>query len=211
MGEEIAKMIWAPVMRSHRVTVEQMAMLEPGLSRDGLRLAARRRCGGDGRGGARAASTAACARDFLLGHMNVLGAVIFGEVEGVFSDACNKAIEFGKPRADARRLEAASSSPQRSPRASGGSPELPRRQALATPERASTNWEDYNMKLTRRLTACRRSPARWRSAPRRSALSAADLIAIITPSHDNPFFKAEADGAEAKAKELGYETLVARP
>jgi D-apionate oxidoisomerase len=37
------------------------------------------------------------ARDFLLGHMNVLGAVIFGEVEGVFSDACNKAIEFGKP------------------------------------------------------------------------------------------------------------------
>ena len=37
------------------------------------------------------------ARDFLLGHLNVLGAVIFGEVEGVFSDACNKAIEFGKP------------------------------------------------------------------------------------------------------------------
>ena len=38
--------------------------------------------------------------------------------------------------------------------------------------------------------------------------SAADLIAIITPSHDNPFFKAEAVGAEAKAKELGYDTLV---
>ena len=37
------------------------------------------------------------ARDFLLGHMNVLGAVIFEEVQGVFSDACNKAIEFGKP------------------------------------------------------------------------------------------------------------------
>jgi D-apionate oxidoisomerase len=37
------------------------------------------------------------ARDFLLGHMNVLGSVIFKEVEGVFSDACNKAIEFGKP------------------------------------------------------------------------------------------------------------------
>ncbi|VTR36918.1 D-ribose-binding periplasmic protein precursor [Serratia fonticola] len=35
------------------------------------------------------------------------------------------------------------------------------------------------------------------------------LIAIITPSHDNPFFKAEADGAAAKAKELGYSTLVA--
>ena len=38
--------------------------------------------------------------------------------------------------------------------------------------------------------------------------SAADLIAIITPSPDNPFFKAEAEGANAKAKELGYETLV---
>ena len=38
---------------------------------------------------------------------------------------------------------------------------------------------------------------------------AADLIAIITPSPDNPFFKAEADGAAAKAKELGYETLIA--
>ncbi|WP_409310821.1 D-ribose ABC transporter substrate-binding protein [Pectobacterium sp. B1J-3] len=35
------------------------------------------------------------------------------------------------------------------------------------------------------------------------------LIAIITPSHDNPFFKAEADGAKAKATELGYTTLVA--
>jgi len=41
------------------------------------------------------------------------------------------------------------------------------------------------------------------------AASAADLIAIITPSPDNPFFKAEADGAAAKAKELGYDTLVA--
>ncbi|SDB58190.1 D-ribose ABC transporter substrate-binding protein [Bauldia litoralis] len=41
-----------------------------------------------------------------------------------------------------------------------------------------------------------------------SIAQAADLIAIITPSHDNPFFKAEADGAEAKAKELGYEALV---
>jgi erythritol transport system substrate-binding protein len=34
------------------------------------------------------------------------------------------------------------------------------------------------------------------------------LIAIITPSHDNPFFKAEADAADAKAKSLGYDTLV---
>ena len=33
-------------------------------------------------------------------------------------------------------------------------------------------------------------------------------IAIITPSHDNPFFKAEADNAAARARELGYDVLV---
>ena len=40
------------------------------------------------------------------------------------------------------------------------------------------------------------------------AAEAKDLIAIITPSFDNPFFKSEADGAKAKAEELGYDTLV---
>lgn len=34
------------------------------------------------------------------------------------------------------------------------------------------------------------------------------LIAIITPSHDNPFFKAEADAAAEAARALGYEVLV---
>jgi erythritol transport system substrate-binding protein len=38
---------------------------------------------------------------------------------------------------------------------------------------------------------------------------AGGLIAIITPPVDNPFFKAEADAAAAKAKELGYQTSVA--
>ena len=33
------------------------------------------------------------------------------------------------------------------------------------------------------------------------------LIAIITPSYDNSFFKAEAEGAKAKATELGYSLL----
>ena len=37
---------------------------------------------------------------------------------------------------------------------------------------------------------------------------AKDLIAIITPSHDNPFFKSEAEGADKRAKALGYDTLV---
>ena len=32
-------------------------------------------------------------------------------------------------------------------------------------------------------------------------------IAIITPSHDNPFFKAEAEAAAARARSLGYDVL----
>lgn len=96
LGEEIAKIIWAPVMRSHRVSVEQMALLEPGLSETvcASLLVVMREAMDEvvARGVPKEA-----ARDFLLGHMNVLGAVIFEEVDGVFSDACNKAIEFGKP------------------------------------------------------------------------------------------------------------------
>ncbi|RIX97575.1 semialdehyde dehydrogenase [Aureimonas flava] len=96
LGEEIARAIWAPVMRSHRITVEQMALLEPGLSETvtASLLVVMREAMEEvvARGVPREA-----ARDFLLGHMNVLGAVIFEETPGVFSDACNKAIEFGKP------------------------------------------------------------------------------------------------------------------
>lgn len=95
-GEAIAKTIWAPVMRSHRLTVEQLALLEPALAetmcaslldvmREGVDEVARR--GVDRQ----------AAMDFLLGHINVLASVIFEEREGAFSDACNKAIEFGKP------------------------------------------------------------------------------------------------------------------
>lgn len=97
LGESIARAIYAPVMRSHEVTVAQMAMLEPGLSetvcaslmtvmREAMDECVRR-----------SGVSHDCARDFLLGHMNILGAVIFEERQGVFSDACNKAIQFGIP------------------------------------------------------------------------------------------------------------------
>jgi erythritol transport system substrate-binding protein len=45
------------------------------------------------------------------------------------------------------------------------------------------------------------------SAAMMGSAYAADLIAVITPAHSNPFFKAEAEGAEAKAKELGYDVI----
>ncbi|MFC3180789.1 phosphogluconate dehydrogenase C-terminal domain-containing protein [Cypionkella sinensis] len=96
VGEAVAQAIFAPVVRSHRVTVEQMAMLEPGLSETVVAslLSVMREAMDEcvARGVPQAA-----ARDFLLGHMNILAAVIFDEQPGVFSDACNKAIEFGKP------------------------------------------------------------------------------------------------------------------
>ncbi|WP_101910621.1 D-ribose ABC transporter substrate-binding protein [Marasmitruncus massiliensis] len=47
-------------------------------------------------------------------------------------------------------------------------------------------------------------------APKAEALTGggSKIIYIITPSHSNPFFKTEAEAADAKAKELGYETKV---
>lgn len=61
-----------------------------------------------------------------------------------------------------------------------------------------------------------KAPRRWLASTLMSfavlgtagVAQAASLIAIITPSHDNPFFKAEADTANARAKALGYDTIV---
>lgn len=97
LGDRIARAIYAPVARSHEVTVKQMAMLEPGLSETvcASLLVVMREAMDECI--ARSGVSKECARDFLLGHMNILGAVIFEERQGAFSDACNKAIEFGKP------------------------------------------------------------------------------------------------------------------
>ena len=97
LGDRIARAIYAPVVRSHEVTVKQMAMLEPGLSETivaSLLMVMREAMD---EVVARSGVSKECARDFLLGHMNILGAVIFEERQGQFSDACNKAIEFGIP------------------------------------------------------------------------------------------------------------------
>ncbi|SNR47934.1 semialdehyde dehydrogenase [Paracoccus sediminis] len=97
LGDRIARAIYAPVARSYDVTVKQMAMLEPGLSETvcaSLLMVMREAMD---EVVARSGVSKECARDFLLGHMNILGAVIFEERQGQFSDACNKAIEFGIP------------------------------------------------------------------------------------------------------------------
>lgn len=90
-GEEIAKKMYAPVIRSHRVTVEQMAILEPALSettaqtclqvvREAMDEAIRR------------GVPAEAARDFILGHINIQLAIFFGELNIQFSDGAKKAM-----------------------------------------------------------------------------------------------------------------------
>jgi len=48
----------------------------------------------------------------------------------------------------------------------------------------------------------------WQGGENREMADSKNLIVIITPSHDNPFFKAEAEAADMRAQALGYETLV---
>jgi hypothetical protein len=90
-GEEIAKKMYGPVIKSHRVTVEQMAILEPALSettaqtclqvvREAMDEAIRRGVPPD------------AARDFILGHVNIQLAIFFGELNIQFSDGAKKAM-----------------------------------------------------------------------------------------------------------------------
>jgi D-apionate oxidoisomerase len=97
MCEEVARAIYAPVMRAHRVTVEQMAILEPALSetvgatfaltlRDAVDEAVRR-------GVPREAAT-----DFLLGHLTIELAIAFELSPGArFSDGALHAIRQARP------------------------------------------------------------------------------------------------------------------
>jgi hypothetical protein len=94
-GEELAKAFYAPVCRAHRISVEQMGLLEPALVetlastcvfviREGLNEVIKR------------GVPAEAARDFLLGHLRIQMAVLFNELPGaVFSDAANKALQRG--------------------------------------------------------------------------------------------------------------------
>lgn len=96
--EEVARTIFAPVMRSHRCTVEAMAILEPAMSETvGATLALALRDAVDEvvrRGVARQA-----AMDFMLGHLNIELSIAFGLFpEGRFSDGALQAIAAAKPK-----------------------------------------------------------------------------------------------------------------
>jgi hypothetical protein len=94
-GEKLACTFYGPIFRSHRITVEQMGLLEPALVetlastcvyviRQGLDEVIKRGVPPE------------AARDFLLGHLRIQMAVLFNELPGaVFSDAANKALQRG--------------------------------------------------------------------------------------------------------------------
>ena len=96
--EEIARTIYAPVVRSHRCSIEHIAILEPALSETvGATLAMALREATDaavGRGVPQAA-----AMDFMLGHLNIELAIAFGAFpDGKFSDGALHAIKQARPR-----------------------------------------------------------------------------------------------------------------
>lgn len=95
LGEKIACDIYAPVTRSHRITVEQMAILEPAMAetvaiclvmtlRDALEEAV-------ARGVPREA-----AEDFMFGHIKVELGIAFGRVDFPFSDGAKLIAKFGR-------------------------------------------------------------------------------------------------------------------
>ena len=97
LGERISREIWAPVMRSHRVTVEQMAILEPVLSETVTATCLTIIREAVDEAVARGVPEEA-ARDFVLGHLNVEIAIVFQQLaNGTFSDGAKLAIEKAKP------------------------------------------------------------------------------------------------------------------
>ncbi|MCA9157339.1 MAG: NAD(P)-binding domain-containing protein [Planctomycetales bacterium] len=95
IGEDLAKEFYGPVTRSHRVTVEQMAILEPTMAetcgialikalREVLEETVRR-------GVPRAA-----AEDFMFGHIKVELGIAFGLAPFPFSDGALVISEFGQ-------------------------------------------------------------------------------------------------------------------
>jgi hypothetical protein len=95
--EDVAKTIYKPVTRSHRVTVEGLAILEPGLSETiGATLVTALREATD-----RAVEKGVpreAAMDFMLGHLGIEMGIIFEDFPGQFSDGALYAIAQAKPK-----------------------------------------------------------------------------------------------------------------
>jgi D-apionate oxidoisomerase len=93
-GVALSKAIFAPVAKAHEVTAEQFALLEPAMSEMIVATAARlMRDSLDAaveKGVPREAAEA-----FMAGHAQIALAICFGAEKAPFSDAAQKAIEWG--------------------------------------------------------------------------------------------------------------------
>ena len=97
LGEKLAREFFAPVTRAHRITVGQMALLEPAMAETvGIALITACREALEEvikRGVPRAA-----AEDFLYGHLKVPLGIAFGRVNFSFSDGAKLIAEYGRER-----------------------------------------------------------------------------------------------------------------
>jgi hypothetical protein len=94
-GEALARAMYAPVRRSHRLTTEQMALLEPAL----VETLAATLIDTIHEGMEEIVDSGVpeqAARDFLMGHFRIEIAIIFGMAGFPFSDAAQRKIEEAK-------------------------------------------------------------------------------------------------------------------
>lgn len=96
IGEKISQDMYAPIQVTHRITLEQMAILEPAM----VETLAQTCMEVIKEGFDKIVSLGvpeAAARDFVLGHLRIQMAVLFKEVNGTFSDAAYKISKRAKP------------------------------------------------------------------------------------------------------------------
>ncbi|HEX5218603.1 MAG TPA: phosphogluconate dehydrogenase C-terminal domain-containing protein [Verrucomicrobiae bacterium] len=94
-GEQLARAIYAPVTRAHRVTVEQMAILEPAMAETvaiGLVMTLREALEEAVRKGV----PREAAEDFMFGHIKVELGIAFGRVNFPFSDGAKLIANYGR-------------------------------------------------------------------------------------------------------------------
>ena len=96
LGEKISQDMYAPIHHTHRITLEQMAMLEPAMVETLAQTCMEVVKEGYDRIVKQGVPEAA-ARDFVLGHLRIQIAVLFKEVNGTFSDAAYKISKRAKP------------------------------------------------------------------------------------------------------------------
>lgn len=96
LGEKVAQEMYQPIKDTHRITLEQMAILEPAMVETLAQTCMEVVKEGFDRIVELGVPEAA-ARDFVLGHLRIQIAVLFKEVNGTFSDAAYKISKRAKP------------------------------------------------------------------------------------------------------------------